>query len=113
MWLYPQETANLVAFTEAILNGQLHFLCSVTNSTSIISCNNFFSCATRTKATKTGIRERERDRERERERERESGSNNCFKKKLATGGNMKITAEKSVQLGCLKVADQLGLLSCI
>ena len=105
MWTYPQETADLVAFTEAILNGKLHFLCSVTTSTSIITCNSFFSCATRTKTTKTGIRERER--------ERESGSNNCFKKKLATGGNMKITAEKKVQLGCLKVADQLGLLSCI
>ena len=25
----PQETADLVAFTEEILNGKLHFLCSV------------------------------------------------------------------------------------
>ena len=64
MWTYPQETADLVAFTEAILNGKLHFLCSVTTSTSIITCNSFFSCATRTKTTKTGIRERERERER-------------------------------------------------
>ena len=24
----PQETANLVTFTEEILNGELHFLCS-------------------------------------------------------------------------------------
>ena len=28
----PQETANLVTFTEEILNGKLHFLCSVTTS---------------------------------------------------------------------------------
>ena len=27
----PQETADLVTFTEEILNGQLHFLCSVMN----------------------------------------------------------------------------------
>ena len=26
----PQETADLVRFTEDILNGKLHFLCSVT-----------------------------------------------------------------------------------
>ena len=25
----PQETANLATFTEEILNGKLHFLCSV------------------------------------------------------------------------------------
>ena len=25
----PQETADLVTFTEGILNGKLHFLCSV------------------------------------------------------------------------------------
>ena len=25
----PQETADLVTFTEEILNGKLHFLCSV------------------------------------------------------------------------------------
>ena len=27
----PQETADLVTFTEEILNGKLHFLCSVYN----------------------------------------------------------------------------------
>ena len=26
MWSYPQESANLVTFTEEILNGKLHFL---------------------------------------------------------------------------------------
>ena len=29
MWLNPQKTADLVTFTEEILNGKLHFLCSV------------------------------------------------------------------------------------
>ena len=29
MWLNSQETADLVTFTEEILNGKLHFLCSV------------------------------------------------------------------------------------
>ena len=29
MWPNPQETADLVMFTEEILNGKLHFLCSV------------------------------------------------------------------------------------
>ena len=29
MWPNPQETADLVTFTEKILNGKLHFLCSV------------------------------------------------------------------------------------
>ena len=29
MWPNPQETAALVVFTEEILNGKLHFLCSV------------------------------------------------------------------------------------
>ena len=29
MWPNPQETANLVTFTEEILNGKFHFLCSV------------------------------------------------------------------------------------
>ena len=28
MWPNPQETADLVIFTEEILNGKLHFLCS-------------------------------------------------------------------------------------
>ena len=30
MWPNPQETADLVTFTEEILNGKLHFLCSKT-----------------------------------------------------------------------------------
>ena len=29
MWPNPQETADLVTFTEEILNGKLHFSCSV------------------------------------------------------------------------------------
>ena len=29
MWLNPQETADLVTFTEEILSGKLHFSCSV------------------------------------------------------------------------------------
>ena len=29
MWPNPQEAADLVTFTEEILNGKLHFLCSV------------------------------------------------------------------------------------
>ena len=28
MWPNPQETVDLVTFTEEILNGKLHFLCS-------------------------------------------------------------------------------------
>ena len=28
MWPYPQETADLVTFTEEILNGKLNLLCS-------------------------------------------------------------------------------------
>ena len=28
MWPNPQETADLVTFTEKIFNGELHFLCS-------------------------------------------------------------------------------------
>ena len=31
MWPNPQETADLVTFTEKILNGKLHFLCSGNN----------------------------------------------------------------------------------
>ena len=27
MWPYPQETADLVIFTEEILNGKLYFFC--------------------------------------------------------------------------------------
>ena len=29
MWPNPEETADLVTFTEEIVNGKLHFLCSV------------------------------------------------------------------------------------
>ena len=29
MWPNPQENADLVTFTEEIVNGKLHFLCSV------------------------------------------------------------------------------------
>ena len=29
MWPNPQETVDLVTFTEEIINGKLHFLCSV------------------------------------------------------------------------------------
>ena len=29
MWPNPQDTANLVTFTEEILNGKFHFLCGV------------------------------------------------------------------------------------
>ena len=35
MWPNRQETADLVTFTEEILNGKLHFLCNVVTSTSI------------------------------------------------------------------------------
>ena len=31
MWPNPQETADLVTFTEEILNGKLHFLCSASS----------------------------------------------------------------------------------
>ena len=31
MWLNPQFPADLVTFTEEILNGKLHFLCNVSN----------------------------------------------------------------------------------
>ena len=31
MWLNPQETADLVTFTEEIFNGKLHFLYSRSN----------------------------------------------------------------------------------
>ena len=33
MWPNPQETADLVTFTEEILNGKRHFLCSVSFET--------------------------------------------------------------------------------
>ena len=31
MWRNPQQTVELVTFTEEIFNGRLHFLCSVWN----------------------------------------------------------------------------------
>ena len=40
MWPNPQETADLVTFTEEILTGKLHFLCSVwRESMKILQCN--------------------------------------------------------------------------
>ena len=38
MWPNLQETANLVTFTEEILNGKLHFLCSEINGFWRIPC---------------------------------------------------------------------------
>ena len=32
MWSSPQETADVLTFTEKILTGKLHFLCSVPNA---------------------------------------------------------------------------------
>ena len=40
MWLNPQETADLVTFTEKILNGKLH-LCAVFEKKSVIEINIF------------------------------------------------------------------------
>ena len=49
MWPNPQETADLVTFTEQILNGKLHFLCSdgivleiLTNSSDFRRDSGFF-----------------------------------------------------------------------
>ena len=36
MWPNPQETADFVPFTEEILNGKLHFMCSDSGT----SCDN-------------------------------------------------------------------------
>ena len=36
----PQETADLVSFTEQILNGKLHFLCSDRYGTGVIKLTN-------------------------------------------------------------------------
>ena len=36
MWPNPQETTDLVTFTEEILNGKLYFLCSETSSTNTV-----------------------------------------------------------------------------
>ena len=43
MWSYPQESANLVTFTEEILNGKLHFLYSVVSNKKLhgLLCLNF------------------------------------------------------------------------
>ena len=38
MWSNPQEPADLVTFTEEILNGKLHFVCSVISYISLGSC---------------------------------------------------------------------------
>ena len=43
MWPNPEETADLVTFTEEILNGKLHFLYSVSKPISH-SCFPLFSC---------------------------------------------------------------------
>ena len=37
MWPDPQETADLVTFTEEILNGKLLFLCSVCQNSKIVN----------------------------------------------------------------------------
>ena len=42
MWPNPQETADLVTFTEEILNGKLHFLCSDVSVEFRCSCQEFF-----------------------------------------------------------------------
>ena len=38
MWPNPQENADLVIFTEEILNGKLHFLCNVWKAFSLFVC---------------------------------------------------------------------------
>ena len=40
MWINPQESADLVKFTEQILNGKFHFLCGVK-----FLMENFIFCA--------------------------------------------------------------------
>ena len=46
MWPNPQETADLVTFTEETLNGKLHFLCSayaqVSNHVDFFYCGGDF-----------------------------------------------------------------------
>ena len=44
MWPNHQETVNLVTFTEEILNGKLHFLCSV-NSRKHVGTSNMDQAA--------------------------------------------------------------------
>ena len=39
MWPHPQFHANLVKFTEEILNGKLHFLCNGVSSTFVLVLN--------------------------------------------------------------------------
>ena len=41
MWPNPQENANLVTFTKEILNGKLHFLCSVIQPLSPVNISIF------------------------------------------------------------------------
>ena len=41
MWPNSQGTADLVTFTQEILNGKLHFLCSVMLFLENFICNNF------------------------------------------------------------------------
>ena len=58
MWPNPQFPADLVTFTEEILNGKLHFLCSVrqsTNFTNRISCSNFPYVEPRPSAENIGV----------------------------------------------------------
>ena len=43
MWPNPQETADLVTFTEEIRNGKLHFLCSECSWNSVSYTNNVAS----------------------------------------------------------------------
>ena len=40
MWPNPQETAELVSFTDEILNGKLHFLCSDFEAMSLLKNKN-------------------------------------------------------------------------
>ena len=42
MWSNPQETGDLVTFTEEILNGILPFLCSASSLATKDSIKNFF-----------------------------------------------------------------------
>ena len=46
MWPNPQKTADLVTFTEEILNWKLHFLCSVCQFSSdiFIAASYFIPC---------------------------------------------------------------------
>ena len=45
MWSNPQEAADFVTFTEKILNGKLHFLCSDGRLTIGHSCNFFLKAS--------------------------------------------------------------------